>query len=118
MKKNIKVTVINDCEKIEFITSAIYTNDYSEIKYIDNDEMNTIVKYNFASNKFTRTNNNLKLEYEFSENNKTTGIIDVKDISKFIEVEIKTNKLIQEKGNLDIEYLVENQKIIYKIEVI
>ncbi len=118
MKKTIKVTTINDEQTIEFITNAIYNDNYTEVKYLEEDKLKTKVTYHFKDHIFNRNNKELSLEYKWIEKEKTSGQIFVKDIDKSLDVEIYTNKLVSQNGNIEVEFFIEKQKIIYKIEVL
>lgn len=109
---------MNNEQTIEFITNAIYNDNYTEVKYIEDRKQKTKVTYNFVDHKLNRENKELSLEYKWLEKEKTIGKVLVKDINKSMNVEIYTNKLVSHDGNFEIEYLIENQKIIYRIEVL
>lgn len=113
-KIKIKVSIINKENQIIKETNAIKTDDI--IKYKETD--NSLAIYNYNLNELYRENDELRMRYRFNENKKTEGNIFVKSINRDISIQIKTKKIKKENDNIEIEFMVENDKFLYKIEVI
>lgn len=113
-KESIKVTIKNNQSNSTINVNAIIQDNI--IKY--KEEANTIVKFDYTTNELTRENNELRLNYLFLEDNKTEGIIYVKDLKKELVLEIKTKKIQRKNYDIEIEFAVEEEEFLYKIEVI
>ena len=72
---------------------------------------------NYANNKLIRNNEELNMEYEFNLLEKTIGIIEVKSLKNYLNLNIITKEYIKERRNITLTFLVENEEINYKIEV-
>lgn len=113
-KESIKVTIKNSENNSSFETNAIIRDNI--IKY--KEDNNTIVKFNYDTNELTRENSELRMNYLFSNENPTTGTIFIKDLNKELELEIKTKRVQIKNNDIEIEFLVEENDFLYKIEVI
>lgn len=113
-KESIKVTIKNSENNSSFKTNAIIQDNI--IKY--KEDNNTIVKFNYETNELIRENNELRMNYFFSNKTITTGTIFIKDLNKELELEIKTKKIQRKNNDIEIEFLVEENDFLYKIEVI
>lgn len=111
-KKKALIRIENQEEKKEIETNVIIDNNI--IKYRD-DKAITKIDLNIPS--IIRENDEYKIVYSFSENKKTIGTIIIKDINQKIEVEIITNKIIINDYNIELEYRMNNQKFLFKMEV-
>ena len=58
------------------------------------------------------------MAYEFDLSKETTGTLEVKSLNKLLNLNIKTNKLLINSNNIELNFLVEEEKINYKLEVI
>jgi hypothetical protein len=113
-KLEVLVSVKNDDSNIEYKTTAILTDDV--IKYKSED--NTTEIFDYINNKLTRENNELRMDYVFDLNKETKGTVFVKDLNRELEVNVKTNKIERNKNDIEIEFVVEDNTIKYRIEVI
>lgn len=113
-KINIKVSIKNKETDYSYETKGIILNN--ELKYYE--ENNTKVIYNYDNNHLIRTNDELRMSFTFDISKPTKGTIEVIELDKKIEVDIKTNKLEKEDNNLLLEYSIDEYKFIYRIEVI
>lgn len=111
-KKKALIRIENKEEKKEIETNVIIENNI--IKYRD-DKAITKIDLNIPS--ITRDNKEYKIVYTFSENKKTIGTITIKDIKNVIDVEIITNKIMINDDNIEIEYKMNNEKFLFKMEV-
>lgn len=113
-KKKFSITIEND-ESINHINvSAILKED--EIIYKETD--GTLTNFNYKHNILTRENKDLKMKYRFLENTTSEGTIEVKELQKEINVMIETGNIIRNKNNIEIEFKIEDNNFIYRIEEI
>ena len=111
---NIKVSISNLEYSEKFNTRAIIQDNI--LKYREKDK--TIVKYYLDSNILERENNKLKLKYNFIIKNNTTGKIFSKELQKEVPISIYTNKILRQGNNIIVEYKIEKNIFIYRIEEI
>ncbi len=111
-KINILVTIKNDLTDSAYTTTAIKQD--SLLKYKEKD--NTLVIYDYDKNSLVRENNELRMDYVFDMNKKTDGIITIKEFNKKLSVPIITNKLERKNNNIEIEFKVEDNLFLYKVE--
>lgn len=114
MHKDLLIKVINSEQNTEYTTKGVVTD--KEIKYVENDELNTIAKFNLINNTLTRKNNNLRLRYPFVLDKETLGEVEIKELNKKIKVKIKTKKIEKKERSIRIEFSVEKEDFIYYIE--
>lgn len=107
------IRIENEEGKEELEVNAILESQI--LKYKDN---KAITKLNYKVPEIIRENEEYKIIYPFNKEKKTTGTILVKDINQLISVEITTKKLVINEHNVQIEYIVNNQKFIFEAEVI
>lgn len=113
-KINIKVTINNLEENTSYEVPAIITEEiikYKEPNY-------TMVTYNFKDNSLFRENDELRMEYYFNSEKKTKGSINIKELNKKIDLEIKTKKIERKNNNIEIEFIIDSNIFLYKIEEI
>ena len=117
-KIKIKTTIATKEECIEQIYNAIYQEQEEIILYQEQDEENTLTKYEYKTQQLTRENRNMHLIYPFQKDKITYAIINIKELNQTIKLEIKTKNIIKKGQNIKINYLLENKEYQYKIEVI
>lgn len=117
-KINIKVTIVNAEDTFEYNVPAIYKEDEKVIIYKEQDEQNTSVRFNYVTKELIRENDSLILNYIFNKEKRSQGTIYIKGMEKKLDVVITTTKITRTDKNIEIEYQIENDKFIYKIEVI
>ena len=111
-KLNIKVTVKSSEEDTNYEVPAIIQDEI--IKY--KEPNGTTVIYDYDKKSLFRENDELRMTYYF--NNAEEGIINVKEFNKEINIDIKTNKLERKNNNIEVEFIIENNTFLYKIEEI
>jgi len=111
IKVQLKTEEIND----SYETAGIINRKTSTITYFEKN--NTKVVFNYKNNTLTRSNNELNMEYTFDIENTTYGLIKVKELKQKLEIPIKTNKLSINDKNIKVEYIIENEKYMYYLEV-
>ena len=113
-KINIKVTIQNEENTTTCQTQAILQDNL--LKY--QEEEDTMVIYDYENNTLLRENSELKMNYSFSRGEKTTGEIIIKELKRRMPIEINTKSIEKEKNNILVEFLIDNQTFIYKVEEI
>ena len=113
-KINIKVTIKNKESDISYETKGILLNN--ELKYYE--ENNTKVVFNYDNNHLIRTNDELRMDFTFDLKKKTKGKIEIEELDKELEVEIKTKRIERQDNNILLDYSIDEDKFIYRIEVI
>ena len=77
---------------------------YKENKYvfsIEEDKYEIIKKENIV---FHKENNESIIEFEFKDNEITTGTYFIKELNFYMDAKIKTNKYLVDDNKIDIEY--------------
>lgn len=113
-KVRIKVDINNSEENNSKEIDAIISNN--KLKYKEDDK--TTVVYSYLENILIRENNELRMNYFFDLKKESTGNIYIKELNKKLEVKIKTTKLKIDNNNIEISFIVEDNKFNYKVEVI
>ena len=116
MKKTVRITTISNNHEVRYDAKAIIHDN--SIVYVEKDEKKTKTYFNYDKNQLIRENKELSLKYNFDEKKKTTGQLLVYELQKYVTLKIETKKLVRCDYNIEIDFLVENEPIKYKIEVI
>ena len=110
-KCKIKVRIQNpDIDQTKEV-DAILLED--TIKYLE--EGKTHVTYSYQDNSLIRENKELKMIYSFDQN---TGTVEIKEYRKTFDIPLKVHQIKKEKYDVEIQFLVEENPFLYKIEVI
>jgi len=117
MNKIVRVTLIGNGNTTDFETKSVINEKDNTIKYVENDELNTIVKFDYKDYTLTRKNKNMKLRYNFVLNEVTDGELEVTGMNTKMILRVETRRIKHNKNNIEIEFLVENEKFKYSIEV-
>lgn len=117
MNKMVRVTLIGNGNTTDFETKSVINEKDNTIKYVENDELNTIVKFDYKEYTLTRKNKNMKLRYNFVLNEVTDGELEVTGMNTKMILRVETRRIKHNKNNIEIEFLVENEKFKYSIEV-
>lgn len=117
MNKMVRVTLIGNGNTTDFETKSVINEKDNTIKYVENDELNTIVKFDYKDYTLTRKNKNMKLRYNFVLNEVTDGELEVTGMNTKMILRVETRRIKHNKNNIEIEFLVENEKFKYSIEV-
>ena len=111
--------------KVKIITKSNNITDTYEIKALlkDNKLMyyepnKTKVIFDYENNILTRNNKEISMEYKFDLENKTIGYIEVKELGKSLNLNIKTKQFLSDNKNIDLVFFVEEEEICYKLEVL
>lgn len=117
MNKMVRVTLIGNGNTTDFETKSVINEKDNTIKYVENDELNTIVKFDYKDYTLTRKNKNMKLRYNFVLDEVTDGELEVTGMNTKMILRVETRRIKHNKNNIEIEFLVENEKFKYSIEV-
>ena len=107
-KIKIKAEIINNGDSTSYETQAIIQDDilkYTEDKF-------TKVIYNLEDHTLLRENEKIKIFYSF-KNNK--GLIEVKELGKVIDIDIKVHDIKRDKNNIKVHYEIDKDEFIYKV---
>lgn len=116
-KIDVKITIETSSNKqLDYTVKALVRR--RRLIYHEPDENKTKVIYDYENNILTRENNDFYMAYEFDLSKETTGTLEVKSLNKLLNLNIKTNKLLINSNNIELNFLVEEEKINYKLEVI
>lgn len=115
-KINIKVTVGSNENKDSYKIKAIMNEE--KIIYHEKDEKNTKVIFDWKNNLLIRNNSDILMTYPFDLNNKTIGNIEVKELNKYLNLSIETIKYDISDIKKELKFKVEDEEIIYIIEVL
>lgn len=119
MKKiKIKTSIISSETKKEEEVQAIYEETKKYIYYVEQDEKKTATIYHLQENTLERDNEEIYLKLQFKEKEKTTGILELKDLGRKTELEIYTSKIKKRKTTTEITYISNEEEYTYKIEYI
>ena len=113
-KIKILVTIKNDANDSTYETLAITHDDIISYKEKDG----TLVIYNLDTNSLVRENDELRMDYLFDMSKKTNGTITIKEYNKDVYVSILTKKIERKNNDIEVQYSIENQEFLYKIEEI
>lgn len=108
--KKAKINLISKIVKQENIVSIEIKNN--KISYQEEDK--TLVLYHQQEKRLIRENDQLYMEFDF-KNDK--AIVYIKSLKKETNLKIKTNKIIQDKNLIDIDYYLEDEHYQYKIQM-
>lgn len=117
MNKIAIVSIKNNDTESKFETKCVINEKENTIKYVENDELNTIVKFDYKDYTLTRKNKNMKLRYHFAVNEVTNGELEVTGMNTKMILNIETRYIKREDYNFEIEFLVEKELFKYNIEV-
>lgn len=111
-KIRIRVTIKNSETEDSYEVNAIIQDNI--IKYREADD--TKVSFDYNKNKLIRENNQMKMLYYFD--NKEESSILVKEYDRSIKLLINTISIKKEKNNLEVNYKIDEEEFLYRIEEI
>lgn len=115
-RMRVKVTTVSNGQENNYEINALLKKD--KIIYNEPDPKKTKVIFDYANNLLIRKNKDLEMVYEFDLAKETIGSIEVKSIKRYLNLNIATQKYDVLENDLDLIFLVENEEIRYKLEVI
>ena len=117
MQRRVRVTLNSNGKTTEYETKCIFDEKEDTIRYVENDELNTIVKLDLKDYTLTRKNKNMKLRYHFDINEVTLGELEVTGMNTKMFLNVETRYIERKENMIRIEFLVEKEKFIYNLEV-
>ena len=111
----IKVKISFNDKEISYnkIYTAIYKEDLNEVVYKENNDIT--MKYSFTNKILTRITSEFTAEYHLKEK---LCIITINELNKSMQIPIVINRMLEKKNILEIEYIIEENKVYYKLEKI
>lgn len=113
-KSIINVSIQNELEHTHYEVPAIFQDN--RIKYKEPDD--TIVTYDYEKNVLLRESKELRMRYQFTLSQKTSGEIEVKEFNHSMKLEIETKKIERKNQDIEISFSIDGKDFLYKIEVI
>ena len=107
-KIRIKAEIINNGDINSYETQAIIQDDilkYTEDKF-------TKVIYNLEDHTLLRENEKIKMFYSFKTNK---GLIEIKELGKVIDIDIKVHDIKRNKNNIKVHYEIDKDEFIYRV---
>ena len=108
-KIKIKIVIQNSNETIENTTMGIYSQGV--LKYLEED--NTKVTYHYKNHQLLRKNDEYKMTFDFEKGNLKTKL---KEYQTELNIEIKNIIIKEDNKNIIIEYEIDKERFIYRIE--
>ncbi|MBQ3307774.1 MAG: hypothetical protein IJG68_06270 [Bacilli bacterium] len=108
-KIKIKIVIQNSNETIENTTMGIYSQGV--LKYLE--EEKTKVTYHYKNHQLLRENDEYKMTFDFEKGNLKTKL---KEYQTELNIEIKNIIIKEDNKNIIIEYEIDKERFIYRIE--
>ncbi len=115
-KIKIRVTTDSNNTINNYEVKALLKDD--KLIYYEKENKKTKVIFNYKDMELKRDNKEISMIYKFNIHKKTVGYIEIKDLKKLLKLNIETKKYFSDGKNIDMIFLVENEKICYKVEVL
>lgn len=116
MKKDFLITLLTKENTQKYkVNLELKNNIY---RYNEDKEKKTLVEFNTQKNILKRENEDLSMEFLFVEGKSTIGKIYIKDMNKYLDVVIETEKIIKKDLNIKIIYYLEKDLYEYSIEIV
>ena len=113
-KKSIKITLKTKDNTITNNVVGVFIDN--SIKYKD-DNVFVVVKNNNDEIVLTRENNEYKIELLFKNNSTTKGTYLLKGHNQLFELSIHTNILNINDKYIEVEYELNDERLLYKLEI-
>lgn len=113
-KENCKVTISssNNIDKNTYLIN--HDINKKIIFYTEKDK--TITTYNYKDNVLIRDNEKMHLQYNFKINEKTTNIINIKELNNTFTIELFTKSIYKDSNKLKIVYTIDDTDFTYEIK--
>lgn len=115
-KVKIKVTTVSNNNENSYEIPAILQEE--KILYREPDKKKTHVTFDYSKDLLIRDNKEISMIYKFNSRSNTIGNVEVKDLGRIINLNIETKRYLKNNKNVEISFLVEEEEIKYKIEVL
>lgn len=113
----ILVTIKSNNQNTIYQTEATYDQEKKYLYYLEKDLDKTAVIYDYKENILKRDNPKIYQELKFIPQKNTTNKMLLKDLDKYIDIEILTIKIINNYPEVTVYYLLNDEKYLYKIEI-
>ena len=117
-KFKVLITIKSYYQDVTYQTEATYNEDKNYIYYFEQDEDKTIAIYDYNTNILKRDNLKISQELEFIKDKITINKMNIKDLDKSLDLEVFTSDIISNSPAITINYLLNAEKYLYKIEVL
>lgn len=117
-KFKVLVTIKSYCQDVTYQTEATYNESKNYIYYFEQDDDKTIAIYDYNTNILKRDNLKISQKLEFIKDKITINKMEIKDLDKSLELEIFTSDIISNSPAITINYSLNAEKYLYKIEVL
>ena len=108
-KIKLKISIKNSNESLTNHTTGIYKDHV--LKYLEDD--NTKVTYHYQNHILKRENDEFVMTFDFDKKRLKTIL---KEYHSAMELDIKNIKIKEDNKNITIEYEIEKERFIYRIE--
>ncbi len=113
----ILVTIKSNNQSMIYQTEATYDQEKNYLYYLEKDSDKTAVIYDYKKNILKRDNLKIYQEFKFISRKITINKMLLKDLDKYIDIEISTTKIINNYPELTVYYSLNEEKYLYKIEI-
>lgn len=115
---NVLITINSTSNNNSFKTTLTHLKEKKQLYYVDKDKEKTVNLFDYDNNILMRDNENIYLELKFKRNKITQNKLLIKEINSTTYISIKTNDIIISENLILLDYNIDNEHYIYKIEKI
>ncbi len=115
---NVLITINSTSNNNSFKTTLTHLKEKKQLYYVDKDKEKTVNLFDYDNNILTRDNENIYLELKFKKNKITQNKLLIKEMNSTTYISIKTNDIIVSENLILLDYNIDNEHYIYKIEKI
>ena len=115
---NVLITINSTSNNNSFKTTLTHLKEKKQLYYVDKDKEKTVNLFDYDNNILTRDNENIYLELKFKKNKITQNKLLIKEMNSTTYISIKTNDIIISENLILLDYNIDNEHYIYKIEKI
>ena len=111
------ITINSDNDKKSFTQIINYDEEKQYLYYVENDPEKTVNIYDYKKNTLKRDNSKIYLELNFINKKITNNKLQLKDLNNYLDIDIFTESIEVIDKNITIKYLLNNEKYLYKLEI-
>lgn len=115
---NVLITINSTSNNNSFKTTLTHLKEKKQLYYVDKDKEKTVNLFDYDNNILTRDNEKIYLELKFKKNKITQNKLLIKEMNSTTYISIKTNDIIVSENLILLDYNIDNEHYIYKIEKI
>ena len=116
MKEYMCLITINSEDKNEFSIKVVDNYNEKNLYYVEKDDLRTVNIYDYKNNIIKKDNDDIYLELKFDINKPTKNKLVLKRENKEFILDIETKEIIQDQNSIKINYSLNDQDYLYKIE--